>query len=157
MKTNDIVRTRHFNLPSARSFSLALFFLLLLFAFKANAQVAVIAHPSVPAEQLDVATLLDYYSGDIKEWPNGQKVIVYDLKNPKTIKDTFYKYLGKSSSRMKSIWMKKMLAGEGVPPQALDDEEKMLQMVAETPGAIGFISTEKVKNIVKLVATFEGG
>ena len=65
--------------------------------------------------------------------------------------------MGKSSSRMKSIWMKKMLAGEGEPPEAISDEKSMLQKVAETPGAVGFISTENLDDSVKLIATIDGG
>ncbi len=156
MKT-DTNRLKYFTVFLARPILSALFFLLVLFAYSANAQVAVIAHPSVPDEGLDEGVLLDFYSGDIQEWSNGDKIVVYDLKDPKKLKDIFYKFLGKSSSRMKSIWMKKMLAGESVPPESLDDEEKMLKMVAETPGAIGFISAEKVKDTVKLVATIDGG
>ena len=133
-----------------------LFFLLSLFG-SLSAQVAVIAHPDVPVESIDENTLLDFYSGDIREWNNGEKITVYDLKKAKEVKDVFYKHLGKSSSRMKSIWMKKMLAGEGEPPEAIQDEKSMLLKVAETPGAVGFISVENVDNSVKLIATIEGG
>jgi len=122
-----------------------------------QAQVAVIAHPDVPVDSIDENMLLDFYSGDIQEWNNGEKITVFDLKKSKKVKNTFYKYMGKSSSRMKSIWMKKMLAGEGEPPEAIGDEKSMLLKVAETPGAVGFISAENVDDSVKLIATIDGG
>lgn len=122
-----------------------------------QAQVAVIAHPDVPVDSIDENLLLDFYSGDIREWNNGEKITVYDLKKAKDLKNTFYKYLGKSSSRMKSIWMKRMLAGEGEPPEAIADEESMLKKVAETPGAVGFVSAENIDDSVKLIATIGGG
>lgn len=117
--------------------------------------VAVIAHPSVPEKELNKTRLLDIYSGDVKNWSDGKPVIVMDLKPTGEIKETFYKYLGKSPSRMKSLWMKRMLSGEGDPPLAVDSEAEMLKKVAATPGAIGFISRSAVTDTVKTLAIIE--
>jgi hypothetical protein len=88
---------------------------------------------------------------DIKKWPDGQVVAVFDLKSRGEVRKKFYKFLGKSSSRMKSIWLKKMLSGEGEPPAAMESEEKLLEMVASTEGGIGFVSEEKVGDKVKVL------
>ena len=112
-------------------------------------QVAVIAHKSVPVDTIKKSELLDFYTADIKKWINGDKVIVNDLKPKGEVKNIFYKFLGKTPSRMKSVWLKNMLSGEGDPPEALKSEEEMLQKIAATPGAIGFLSHTKVDNNVK--------
>ncbi len=112
-------------------------------------QVAVIAHKSVPVDTIKKSELLDFYTADIKKWINGEKVIVNDLKPKGEVKKIFYKFLGKTPSRMKSIWLRNMLSGEGDPPEALKSEEEMLQKIAATPGAIGFLSHTKVDNNVK--------
>ena len=112
-------------------------------------QVAVIAHKSVPVDTIKKSELLDFYTADIKKWINGDKVIVNDLKPKGEVKKIFYKFLGKTPSRMKSIWLRNMLSGEGDPPEALKSEEDMLQKIAATPGAIGFLSHTKVDNNVK--------
>ena len=104
-----------------------------------SAEVAVIAHPSVPAQDISRAQLLDLYMGDVKEWDNGEPIILIDLKPRTDIKQTFYDFLGKSASRMKSVWMKQMLTGEGRPPEAMSTQEDLLEKVASTPGAIGYI------------------
>lgn len=122
---------------------------LLFCASSLSAQVAVIAHKSVPLEKIKKTEIMDFYTGDIKKWSDGSNVIVLDLKPKGEVKKAFYKYLGKTPSRMKSIWLKKMLSGEGDPPQALKTEEEMLQKVASTQGAIGFLSQTKVDNNVK--------
>lgn len=109
-----------------------------------SAEVAVIAHPSVPASGITKAELLDLYTGDIKEWDNGEPIILIDLKPKTDIKLTFYDFLGKSASRMKSIWMRNMLTGEGKPPEAMGSQEDLLQKVASTPGAIGYIDNNLV-------------
>jgi ABC-type phosphate transport system substrate-binding protein len=121
----------------------------------ASAQVAVIAHKDAPAESLSKNQVVDFYSADIKLWSNKTPVIIFDLKPSGEVKETFYKFLGKTPSRMKSIWLKKLLMGEGEPPQALPSEEEMIKKVASTPGAIGFASKAKVNGGVKIVLIIE--
>ena len=118
-------------------------------AAHARAQVAVIAHPAVPEDSISKSQLLDFYTGDITEWKNGDPVIVLDLQVKSAIKMAFYEFIGKSTSRMKSIWLKKKLSGEGGPPEAFPSEEQVLQKVASTPGAIGFVDLSKVDTHVK--------
>jgi len=122
-----------------------------------SAEVAVIAHPSVPADQLDRTSLFDVYSGDIQEWANGAPIVLIDLKPKTDIKEAFYDYLGKSASRMKSIWMKNMLTGEGQPPVSVESQEAILERVASTPGAVGYIDRRLVTDqvITLTIITYE--
>ena len=115
----------------------------------APAQVAVIAHPAVPEDAVSKSQLLDFYTGDITSWSNGDPVVVLDLQVKSVVKTAFYKFIGKSTSRMKSIWLKKKLSGEGGPPEAFPSEEQVLDKVASTPGAIGFVAQSRVRNTVK--------
>ena len=114
-------------------------------------QVAVIAHKSVPVDTIKKSELLDFYTGDIKKWNDKQPVVILDLKPRGDTKKAFYKFLGKSPSRMKSIWLKKMLSGEGDPPMFMSSEEEMLKKVASTPGAIGYVKQAKVSEEVKIL------
>lgn len=121
----------------------------------AVSQVAVIANKSVPIEEVKQAELLDFYTGDVKRWNDTLPVVVFDLKPKDEIKESFYKYLGKSTSRMKSIWMKNLLSGQGEPPAALQSEEEIVAKVAATPGAIGFVRKEKAGKSVKVLLVIE--
>jgi ABC-type phosphate transport system substrate-binding protein len=130
--------------------------ILLLVLLPANsiAQVAVIAHKSVPMDTIKKSELLDFFSKDVKKWSDGQTVVLFDLNEKGETRESFYKYLGKSASRMKSVWLKKMLLGEGEPPQSLDSEETVLNKVAATNGAIGYVgrsyATADVKILVEI-------
>ena len=121
----------------------------------ASAQVAVIAHKTLPDDTLSQARLFDFYSGEIKFWSNKVPVVVFDLKPASETKEAFYKLLGKTPSRMKSIWLKKLLMGEGDPPTALESEEELLKKVAATRGAIGFADKNKVTSEVKVIIIVE--
>ena len=113
-----------------------------------------IAHKDVPVDTLKKRVLLDFFTGDIKTWKGGGPVVVIDLKPKTATKKQFYKFLGKSSSRMKSIWMKKMLSGEGDPPQSFATEDEILAKIKMTSGAIGFVSRAKVNGDVKILLEF---
>jgi ABC-type phosphate transport system substrate-binding protein len=134
---------------------LNLLLMIIFLSLSGYSQVVVIANKSVPVEEINGSELLDFYSGDVRLWEDGNAVVVFDLKPKGDVKKTFYKYLGKSTSRMKSIWMKKLLSGEGDPPPALQSEEEMVKKVESTPGAIGFVSNEKVTDQVKILVEIQ--
>ena len=90
--------------------------------------------------------LLNFYIGDVQSWDDGLAVVVFDLKERGPVRDTFYDYLGKTSSRMRSIWLKRKLSGEGDPPESFETETVVLQRVATTPGAIGFVQKANVRS-----------
>lgn len=123
----------------------------ILWAVSASAQVAVIAHKDVPFDSVTKAQLTDFYSYELKMWKKNLPVVVVDLRLQSEIKDAFYKFLGMTASRMKSIWLKKMLMGEGVEPLAVKSEEEMLHKVASTPGALGFVDARSTTNEVKIL------
>lgn len=127
-------------------------FLIILFMYNfGRSQVAIIANKAVTMDKIEKDKLFDFYSRDIKFWENGEPIIIFDLKKNDEVRDTFYNFLGKSSSRMKSIWMKKMLLGEGDPPEPLESEKAMLARIIATPGSIGFVSADLVTDKVKIL------
>jgi ABC-type phosphate transport system substrate-binding protein len=130
--------------------SLAIVFLFLAFLLTDTfAQLAIIANKSVPINEIDNSQLLDFYTGDKSFWSNGESVIIFDLQQKGQLRDAFFKFLGKSPVRIKSIWMKRMLSGDADPPEFLDSEDEMLQKIASTSGAIGFVHKSKVSTAVK--------
>lgn len=120
-----------------------------------KAQVAIIANKSVPLDTIKKTELLDFFTGDIKKWPDGKTVIVKELKTKGKVRDAFYDFIGKNPSRMKSIWLKKMLSGEGDPPESIPDDDQMVKKVESTPGAIGFVAKDKVSAEVKILLLIE--
>lgn len=130
---------------------LFLLFLILVLQSGLKAQVAVIVNKSVPQDTIKKTELLDFFTGDIKKWPDGKPVIVKELKAKGKVREAFYDYIGKNPSRMKSIWLKKMLSGEGDPPESITDDTAMVKKIETTPGAIGFVAKDKVSDGVKVL------
>ena len=117
-----------------------------------KAQVVIIANKSVSAGSINKSKLADIYTLSIKNWDNGDKIVVFDLKNDGDVKDKFYGYLGKSNSDFKKIWMKAQLTGEGFAPEALGSDGEVLKRVSSTQGAIGYVSKGAANSSVKVLA-----
>jgi ABC-type phosphate transport system substrate-binding protein len=106
-----------------------------------SAQVKIVAHPSVPISEMDRRMLLAIFTGDEQSWDDESPIVVIDLGNrsESDTRESFYRYLGTSPSRIKSMWIKKKLSGEGDPPRSFDTEEEVLAEIAGTPGAVGYV------------------
>lgn len=132
-----------------------LFFLLATGAFSASAQVAVIAHKDVPADQLDARTIQAFYELEESKWRDNSRVVPFDLKDGVSVTEHFYAALGRKHKDFKKMWLRKKLSGEGQPPSQLNSDAEMIQKVAATPGALGFVSPDAVTDAVKVVATLQ--
>ena len=134
-----------------------LLFLLLLLAgaTAARAQVAVVAHKSAPVDRLDARALLDIYSLEETKWDDGSRIALFDLKGKTELKETFYTFLGRRPSDMKRIWLRIILSGEGRSPTQVKSAEDLLDKVATTPGALGYVPLALVTDAVKVVATIQ--
>jgi ABC-type phosphate transport system substrate-binding protein len=115
------------------------------------ADVAIIAHPSVQADSLDKRLLNSVYRCEVRSWEDGTKIKVWDLGERGETKETFYDYIGIRPSRMKSLWMKQLLTGEGDPPNEAETQDDMLKKVMNTPGSIGYVDKDLVGSGVKLL------
>lgn len=103
-------------------------------------QISVVANKSVPVDTLEQAELYQLFSGGREYWSSEMRVVIVDLAQKGEVRDSFYNFLGKTSSRMRSIWLRRKLTGEGELPISVENEMLLLKTVAETPGAIGFLS-----------------
>jgi len=123
----------------------------ILIISRLEGQIAVIAHQDVASDTISSAQLRDIYTGDISFWPDGKPIVVCDLNDEMGIHDRFYDFIAISSSRAKSIWMKRMLSGQSDPPLIFQTGENLAQRIAEIPGAIGFIDEQEITGTVKVL------
>jgi hypothetical protein len=128
--------------------------LLAVFTAPAQAQVVVIAHKAVSVPTLDAPTLNNMYSL-FKKDIGGTKLVLFDLKTDAPSKEKFYTFIGKPPAEMKKIWLRSQLTGGGSPPTNVTTEEEMVDKVASTPGAVGYVSQDKVNDKVKVLATIK--
>lgn len=120
----------------------------------AFAEVSVIVNAANNAAA-DTSFIKKVYLGKAKSFSGGEKVKVFTLNDQAGITEEFRaKALKKSNSQYKSYWSKLVFTGKGTPPKEMASEEEMIEMVAKTPNAIGFVSSSKVNDKVKVIATY---
>tara|TARA_R110002049_G_scaffold269759_1_gene446679 strand:- start:3995 stop:4282 length:288 start_codon:yes stop_codon:yes gene_type:complete len=75
------------------------------------------------------------------EWPDGSAVQVFVLEDKNNIHIAFCKeILGMFPYQLRRVWDRQVFSGTGTAPTTVKTEEEMRARVAETQGAIGYIT-----------------
>lgn len=127
----------------------------LLYALPLQAQVVIITHKSVSSPTQEISALADIFTLNTKNWSDGTKITVVDYKNDTPSRARFYATLGMSAGEMQKVWLRKQFSGKATPPILLSSEDEVLARVAATPGAVAYISADKVNSTVKVLATIK--
>lgn len=126
---------------------------MLILTSQGFAQIAVVANKSVPVNEIKIKSLDDIYSLRVKAWNNGKAIVPITLKADNEETQKFFGAFGKTFLEMKKFWMRQQLTGEGQPPEGVGSDDDVISKVASTPGAIGFVSKDKVTDKVKVLFT----
>ncbi|MGD9161335.1 MAG: substrate-binding domain-containing protein [Desulfobacteraceae bacterium] len=110
----------------------------------------VIANSSVSDTTLSKNDLTKIYLGKKSSWSNGGK-IKFVVLGGATHAAFLENYVGKTESQFNTFWKKQVFTGKGSPPEKLNSDQAMVDYVAQTAGAIGYVSAgtnvSKVKTI----------
>lgn len=113
--------------------------------------VMVIANPSVPDSLLSKKDVSNIFLGKKSTWDDGRKIVFVILKKSKTHDDFLKTYLSKTATQFDTLWKKKMFTGRGIPPKAMNSDQAMVDFVAKTAGAIGYVSPHAdIANVKKI-------
>jgi ABC-type phosphate transport system substrate-binding protein len=61
-------------------------------------------------------------------------------------------HVGEDPEEFRSQWRKVVFTGQGAMPKAFDSESALIEYVAATPGAIGYVSRFPSQDRVKFLA-----
>jgi ABC-type phosphate transport system substrate-binding protein len=118
----------------------------------ALAQVLVIANPSVGSAEVSKAELRDVFTGAASSVKGTAQVTPVLLKQGAVNEDFLNLYVGKSDSAFRASWRSLLFSGQGVLPRTMDTDAAVVEYVAHTPGAIGYIGKgsphEGVKTLI---------
>ncbi len=114
-------------------------------------EVKLIAHPDVQTDSLSASDVKDIFLGKKSRWDNGGKITFFISKEP-AIHSAFLKsYIGQSAVQFTRNWRRCVFGGRGKAPKSSSNNREMVNLVAQTSGAIGYVSegtiTDKVKTL----------
>lgn len=116
---------------------------------KVNAQILVIANPSVRAMDVSKSDLRDVFTGASSSFKGAAQVTPVLLKQGTVNEDFLDLYVGKSDSAFRASWRSLLFSGQGVLPKTLDSDAAVVEYVAHTPGAVGYIAKSSPHEGVK--------
>jgi ABC-type phosphate transport system substrate-binding protein len=125
---------------------------LFLLSTIAAAEVAIITHPGTQEIGLSKDKVADVYLGKIKSFSDGTPTKPVDQSKGSLLRAKFYKaILGKTETEMNRYWSKRKYTGKGKPPVVVIGDEAVKELVANTPGAIGYIDGKSLDKSVKVI------
>lgn len=125
-----------------------------LFASVAQAEIAVVVHPS-NAANLDASNLSRIFLGKMKSFPGGVQALPLNQAEGNAVTSEFNsKVLKKSGSQLKAYWSKLVFTGKGTPPKAVGSDAEVISLVSTNPNLIGYVDASAVTADVKVVAKF---
>jgi hypothetical protein len=119
---------------------------------RAHAQVVVIVNPSVHATEVSKAELRDVFTGASSSLKGGAQVMPVLLKQGVVHDDFLDLYIGKSDTAFRASWRSVLFSGQGVMPKTLETDAAVVDYVAHTAGAIGYIGKTTPHEGVKILA-----
>ncbi|REL25444.1 phosphate ABC transporter substrate-binding protein [Thalassotalea euphylliae] len=119
----------------------------------ASAQVAIIVNPA-NANALSDNDISRAFLGKLKTYADGQTIEAVNSKANSDARVEFEKLvLKKSPSQVKAYWSKRLFTGKGKPLKELSSDAEVLNHVASTPNAIGYVDASAVNDTIKVIKT----
>jgi ABC-type phosphate transport system substrate-binding protein len=113
--------------------------------------VIIIANREFHAEQITSSDLRDIFTGVRSRLRDGSPVAPVTLKGGPAHEVFLRNNLSETPEEFRTTWRKAVFTGQGAMPKTFDSETALIQYVATTPGAIGYVSRVSTQDAVKLL------
>jgi hypothetical protein len=132
-------------------FTIFLFVAAAALAGRAQAQL-VIANSGVKSAEVSKSDLQDVFTGAASSFKDGSHVTPVLLKGGAANEEFLAAYVGKADGAFKAGWRSLVFSGQASMPKTVDSEAAMVEYVAKTPGAVGYIGKSAPHEGVKVLA-----
>ncbi len=131
-------------------------FLVSFFIMLPSFAIEIIVNDSVDLSEISHQQLKSIYLGQQTHWPSGKLIKLYKLSSThKAHKSFVKKTLGLYPYQFNRRWQKLVFSGFALKPSEVTNEQELLDAIANTAGAIGYIENKIIMEGVRYVALFE--
>ncbi|MBU1054462.1 MAG: hypothetical protein KKC46_11625 [Proteobacteria bacterium] len=113
--------------------------------------VQIIANKNVSISYISPDMLKDIFLGKKNTWDNGASIYFVTLDSGQPHDDFLKTYLQKSNAQFNNYWKKQVFTGQGSMPKTFSSDKAMIDFVAGTNGAIGYVSGTADTGTVKII------
>lgn len=107
----------------------------------ASAQdVVIVANKNVTLSEISAGQLRDIFTGVRSRLNDGTRVTPVLLKGGPAHEVFLRNHVGENPEEYRNRWRKAVFTGQGAMPKEFSSEAALLDYVANTPGAIGYVS-----------------
>lgn len=115
--------------------------------------VVLVANRGVQISQINDAELRAIFIGTKTRFSDGSHAEPVILKGGPAHEVFLKKHLGEEPEDFRAQWRKAVFTGQGAMPKAFSSESALIQYVASTPGAVGYVSRISARDNVKALIT----
>lgn len=113
--------------------------------------VIFVVNKDVNIAEIRASDLHAIFTGEKTRFADGSHAIPVILRGG-PVHEVFVKnYCAETPAEFRAQWRKAIFTGQGSMPPSFDSESALLQYVAETPGAIGYVSRFTPNDDVKML------
>ncbi|MGE0083735.1 MAG: substrate-binding domain-containing protein [Desulfococcaceae bacterium] len=116
-------------------------------------QAVVICNKTVPHDSLGSSDIQQIFLGRKTRWSDNQKISFVIMKDGEAHTEFLRSYVSKTPSQYQAFWRKMVFTGQSGLPLSFSAPEEIINYVAATPGAIGYVPAGLPHDRVKVVAT----
>ncbi len=107
----------------------------------------VIVHRDVTQQEIPRNTLRAIFGMRLRKWPDGKAIRVFVFRDDAPLHVEFSKsVLHMFPYQLRRAWDRQVYSGTGQSPIEVESLEEMQRRVANTPGAIGYLSLNRSMN-----------
>nr|WP_228575606.1 hypothetical protein [Halomonas sp.] len=115
-------------------------------------RIVLIANHQVANTSLTQDTTRAIFAMRQRNWPDGQAVRVFVLPNRHPVHARFAKeLLAVYPHQLQLAWDRMVFSGTGQAPSQVNSQSEMLERVATTPGALGYLEREYLDDRVQVI------
>lgn len=113
--------------------------------------ILIIGNWDLPVDALSRDEIKSIFLGEKIMWDNGKKITFVILKTK--MHEVFLKeFIGNTESQYRNYWRKLVFTGKSRSPRSFESEEDMIEYIANSSGAIGYIPSEAYTDKVKIIS-----
>ncbi len=102
--------------------------------------VVIVANKDVPVSQITNADLRNIFTGTRSRFSDGSRAVPVLLKGGPVHEVFLRKHVGDTPDEFRMRWRKAVFTGQASMLREFNSEVLLLQFIASTPGAIGYVS-----------------